>query len=47
MGDNTDGQNNDPIPFAALPPPKNPTIPVAIAAFVGALAGAIIGSQLT
>ena len=50
MGDNNQGGGgNDPIPFAASLPveKKSNVIPVAIAAFVGALAGAIIGAQLS
>ena len=48
MGNNAGGQGDDPIPFAApLPQKKTSTLPVAIAAFIGALAGAIVGSQLS
>lgn len=54
MGDNNSTQGDTPIPFAAPIPDKrspegggkNNLIPVAIAAFVGALAGAVVGSQL-
>ncbi len=49
MGNNADGKDDDApiIPLAApLPPKNNSVIPVAIAAFVGALAGAVVGSQL-
>ena len=54
-GDSNSGNSgNDPIPFAAPIPTNAPIptkkkenmVPVAIAAFVGALAGAIVGSQL-
>ncbi len=50
MGDNNQGSGgNDPIPFAAHLPTekKSSVIPVAIAAFVGALAGAVVGAQLS
>jgi len=49
MGDHTGqggGRGDDPIPFAGLPEPKNKVAPVAIAAFVGALIGAVVGVQL-
>ncbi|MFK8030256.1 MAG: hypothetical protein AB8G18_08440 [Gammaproteobacteria bacterium] len=52
MGDNPNSEGRDPIPFAAAiptekkPVEKNNVIPVAIAAFIGALAGAVLGSQL-
>ncbi len=50
MGENNQsGGGNDPIPFSAPLPTekKNSVIPVAIAAFVGALAGAVVGAQLS
>ncbi len=49
MGDNNTGQKGDPIPFSAPLPAEKKTsvIPVAIAAFVGALAGAVVGVQLS
>ncbi len=48
-GNRNDDNQDDPIPFSAPLPAEKKTsvIPVAIAAFVGALAGAVVGVQLS
>lgn len=48
MGNNTGSNDSDEIiPLAApLPPKQNSTLPVLVAAFIGGLAGAVVGTLI-